>query len=500
VHKARYFLRRFLYSAVYKWRMGLEDKTRIDVETGHNMALSLDRNLKLQGWVIVGQKRAYGEIDTSAFRKFKNLVHVLRKACRIGDNRIQLEGYKTYVNKSQRFPEEDFDMCQQAFEMTEARQDFKDFISGLEPNEFRDIFAESNIESSIKSFNTRMDLNFCKSADIFLNKLMCWTQARKSPGSDLFFEKVHYLRIELLREQYLRNPGGLSDDDWEYYKKMDPVLDFKLNYSAKHVMVNQVNCCITGPSGKHRDASILYWLDENVFSWTLHPIRSARMSVLDPFGLAIFVKAKGRHFSSQKEEDYLVFEGFPANQEHYWRLKKLGVSLPRLVYDCGLWLARELKISKMFINASHSNNTQQSVDDTVREMISIAEHQESWSDKEGLISDPLTKDVLASLEIGNKQFVYTHFLRKPCLDINLVGKLRRRDNWLGESVFDTWYDWNKFIMDTYDSWLPESKALHPYAESVAKRGKDPQWNLGVGYCNGFEVDVKTEYKRLHNSW
>jgi len=476
--------------------MGLEDKFRIDVAAGHKMAASIDREPKLCNVLDVRPKSVFGEADTSAINRFRNLVYVFRKAYKLRDNDIQLEGYKTQISKSQRFPSVDFDLCRHVFELLSARQDFGAFISGLKPNEFKNLFTDDNIESSVKSFNERSDLAFFKLTDKFVNKLMNWVAEGGGPGSDQYIARLLNLKRELTRERFLLDPVGISDDDWKLHTHRDPLLWSKLNYSAEHVMVNQVNCCITGPYGKHRDASILYCLDPNVFAWMFHPLGEGFSSLLDPFGLGIFVRVKGRHFSKKKNKDYLVFEGFPANQEHYWRLKNSGLSMPDLVYKCGLQLANELKISKMFINTCHSNHTQPSVDDTVSELIKMTGHQDAWTDKEGLIKDPLTKGDLASLEVGNKQFLYTHFLQKPRLDRYLVEKLRKQDNWSGESVFDTWYDWNKFIMDTYDSWPPEFKARHPYTKSVAKRGRDPQWNLGIGYCKGFEVDVEKECERL----
>ncbi len=292
-----------------------------------------------------------------------------------------------------------------------------------------------------------------------------------------------------------------------------------VNHSAQDSMLNFVGCCIT--AGKSREAPILYWLDDAVHLWQTYII--AKNHGPFPFGLGIFVEAEGNHVSKPgKKEKYLILEGFPAQQLTYSTIGNVSfqsndmisacdwITLPQAVYLLGLSAAKSRNIPRLFVNTEHSGR-QRSVEDAVREAaISSQLPMDAWKvnrhNEFKLIKDPYTDGSFMQLTDANTERIindstgkpaeYTHFLGKSQFSSNLISELRRDLSWNGEGFFDTWYGWNKFIMESYPAWSEEMKNKHPYAEAVFKHGKDPQWNLGIGYCKGFEVDVEKECKRL----
>jgi hypothetical protein len=336
------------------------------------------------------------------------------------------------------------------------------------------------------------------------------------------------LRVDKLFDNYVSQFMHTSSDfprDKEKFLQgsfLGPYITISSHCPEETMLFNEVNCCITGPTGKWRDASIIYKLDPSVKVWNFDTPHIAQMGpcnlhVGSPFGLALFIKTAGYHSSNPEViNSYLVIEGFPVNRHYYDRIEELEMvlvrdasylplnikkhSLPSFVYVLGLITAKHHNIPKLFINTEHSGR-QESVEDTVGQIAEFVgfKRNDVWKyDKHGkfdMLKDPLTGD-FSRIDVGNQRFEYTHLLQKNQLPRQLVEKIRRDPMWSGESVFDTWYGWNKFIMDTYEKWSPQLKKEHPYSESVAKRGKDPQWNLGIGYCKGFEVDVEKECKRL----
>jgi len=292
-------------------------------------------------------------------------------------------------------------------------------------------------------------------------------------------------------------------------------LKVELNISDRRVLENHIDCCITGPKGDARDASVLYMIDPSIDVWYFSP--SGIMGDTLPFGMAILVKAKGWHVSDKKKKDYLVFEGFPANQKYCARMGNFKhrerpyygdytereFSLSQVGYMLGLHRAHSLGIPNLFINVKHGLGTQPSVGYAIREAASSANIPQGFWEfdrhprKFSLLKDPYTNGGdFEYIDCSNKRLEYTHLLQKPRLPSKLISKKRNDPHWHGEGFFDTWYDWNEFVMETYPGWSDKLKAEHPYAEAVWRRGKDPQWNLGIGYCKGFEVDVAKECERL----
>jgi len=298
-------------------------------------------------------------------------------------------------------------------------------------------------------------------------------------------------------------------------------LDAFLGGSDINLATNKVNCCITGPKGKSRDATILYRNDPAVRVWDI--VANEITGNLSPFGIAIFVETEGYHFSApEKKTRYLVLEGFPANQNYYARIGRLSgkysedlnmsdktITLPQLVYALTLTTAKTQNIPKLFINTEHSGR-QRSVEDAVREAAIKAnlKQGEIWEfsrhRKFHLLKDPITDSSFAHIDVLDQSFEYTHFLQKPSFPYELMNKLKRDPLWCGEGYFDTWYGWNAFINETYEDWPAKLRLEHPHAHSVYRRGQvhspgghpESYWNLGLGYCKGFEVDVKQACKDL----
>ncbi len=344
---------------------------------------------------------------------------------------------------------------------------------------------------------------------------------------DKFYQELDTLKKELSIE---KNQLNVNITDGQLVG-----LSARRNDSVKSVTDNQVGCCITGSAGISRDATIISWLDPAVHLWEFRTFNDNYSRDLpeifkEVFGLALLIETEGNHVSAPHDpQKYLVFEGLIANQNYYARIGKLRfhqhdgkieregvhakgkevqVSFPNFVYNLALRTAKELGIKKLFINTEHSGR-QFSVEDFAREVAQeYIEHRGIWGFKGRkfkLKRDTVSRSSFAQFadsngqiiyDKGGKPFEYTHFLRKPSLSGSIVQAIERDASWSGEEYFDTWYGWNKFIMETYPKWSEELRKQHPYAESVAKRGKDPQWNLGIGYCKGFEVDVEMECKRL----
>jgi hypothetical protein len=294
-------------------------------------------------------------------------------------------------------------------------------------------------------------------------------------------------------------------------------LHARLNNSPRSAMINLVDCCITGPFGKYRDASALYWLDNAVHLLEFY-IDPSENDDNFPFGIAIFFEAEGRHHTKSNDNKYLVLEGFITNQNEHRGIQEIRqefvnffgetrqlslpskwMSIPQAVYYSGLYIAHMLGKEKLFINTQHGPNSQRSVEATV---LSAAQKSklpsELWNFKRGkfeLLGDCSGKFSYIADKKGNL-FEYTHHLRKEHqFDSELVKRLRRKPEWNGEILSDALHDWNKYIMETHSDWPESLQNEHPYARAVYERGTSPSWNLGIGYCKGFEVDVKSECEK-----
>jgi hypothetical protein len=562
------------------WGMGLEDieadegvsaekarvlegywDSRIIPEKGFDIAQSMDRSPKLDCLLSVDASPdpSLGSRETQklAVERIKNLIRVAQKVYRTGNRELQLKGYSRQMTESPHFSPEDLDLCLPAVQIFANNGAFGKLVENFNHETLYKMFAEDNIEKLMGDFNRRDAGSFGKDSygvtSSFLHSVMRWASehARADPAFGLFSHRLNMLSRELyhnlkghvyqdvILEKPANGVGLLTSTD---SSPLPELLVARLNNSAEKVMVNNVDCCITGPYGEHRAASMLYWLDKSVFTWEMYAIGEKQdVSVnSDPFGLGIFVKTIGKHSQNCYENDYLVLEGFPAKLEQYahigllkpitgenmsgeykesgFNIPKPNVSLPQnlmtlpeLMYVLGLVTARKLKIPKLFINTGHSNRTQRSVQDSVKEIIRITGNESAWDEeKKCLDRDPLTNEPFASFNVGEKKFQYTHFLRKKPLDSSIVGKIQYEDesgysSWRGEGFFDTWYWWNHFIGNTYQNWSEAQCAKHPYAERVWRRKNvrrthelhpESYWNEGIGYCKGVEVDVEKECKRL----
>lgn len=516
------------------------EKDRINHEKGFDIAYELDREPKIDCSFLIQGKPGW-KVKNNALERFKNLICILQKVYKIKDNEPQLKGYMKQISNSPKFSPEELDLYLPVIIMFSKYRNYNQLFNHVGLG-LAKLFTGGDVSEKIREFRQRDDKMMYGLARRVVTYMLEYSGGLRktddNPSRGAFPRRLTTLSRELSENDYLASISGTSM--LFKLKVPDPatLLVARLNYSPEKVMVNDVDCCITGLDGVNRAASMLYWLDPSVFTWEFYacahePARN--FPTRNPFGLGIFVKARGRHFSEKNEQDYLVFEGFPANQDHYGRiehleeiedvavlsgykddelfkfprfaLKSLGqsASIPELVYALGLLTARLSGIPKLFINVGHSNQTQKSVRDSVKEMIYLSKNDDSWNDENGLLRDPLTKSPFAKLEVGNKKFQYTHFLQKPALDSSLVEKIRNDSNWNGECFFDTWYWWNRFIGNTYPSWSEALRSEHPYAKASWERAKvrreqnlhpESYWNAGIGYCKGFEVDVEKECKRL----
>jgi len=508
-----------------------QDK-RIDNRVGYWFAVNSNKKDCEFSLPILAPQDNPAVDEAPALLRVNNLAHIIREIYNTGGNVDSLSRLRDACSannlKNRYLSEEDFDIILPLFELLQNSAARERFYAGMKER-------ESKIQSSGLRFDT--PFKHVKEVEEFNKGYV---------NSSIHFYSEGYVKalsgtlesmrassnniIEVIDKELQVLKSKLSEECNRFYKlsksadhfvfsKMDSLQTCR--NSPRIAIDVGIDCCIAQPDGKSKEATVLYALDKSVDVWSF--TFGDGWPPYNAFALAIFVKARGHHFSKKDNEDYLVLEGFPANHRYYsvvgtldgkfrclftenysfGHLGRLELTFPELVYVIGLKTAKQSGIPKLFVNADHSDK-QKSVQDAVRTAAVECglPRGEVW-DRGSHGSFKLLKDAsgsdFAKATLGGPDFSYTHFLKKRPLPSSLVRMIRKDSDWNGESVFDTWYGWNKFIMDTYDGWSPESKALHPYAESVAKRGKDPQWNLGIGYCKGFEVDVEKECKRLHIS-
>jgi hypothetical protein len=467
--------------------------------------------------------------DAPALLRCDNLVHVIREIYNTGGNSDSFSRLRTAFSanklKNRYLSEEDFDTILPLFELLQDSAARERFYAGMKGRESKIQSLDLRFDAPFKLIKEGEEFNkghVNSSAHFFykgyVEALSGTLESMKESSSSI---------IEIIGKELRVLKSKLGDEEKQFVmisKSADHHVNSKIDYLQACRNFPRIatdvglDCCIAQPDGKSKEATVLYALDKSVDVWSF--TFGDGWPPYNAFALAIFVKARGHHFSKTDPEDYLVLEGFPASHRYYpvvgtldgrarylftesysfGHLGRLELTFPELVYIIGLKTAKQSGIPKLFVNADHSDK-QKSVQDAVRTAAIECglPRGEVW-DRGSHGSFKLLKDAsgsdFAKATLGGPEFSYTHFLEKRPLPSSLIRMIRKDSDWNGESVFDTWYNWNKFIMDTYDCWSPEAKALHPYSESVAKRGKNPQWNLGIGYCKGFEVDVEKECDRL----
>ncbi len=523
-------------------------------------ALLLTHKLdKLRGGIeLAVQKNSKPVVDVllkeNAFKEFLAFMHLIRQIQNTGGQQSRLQTlHQVYAEnklKGHNFSQDDLNLYLPLISYFNSDEVFKNFFDILDGSK---IFSRLQLDG-----NFRKEAFYERAFDSLEVLGVVKGAARVFPlALDHSSNENNSVLAKELKGKLSSICHGYENEIMFYWSNFsewtfDNVV-LQLNgsdLSDRNYLDNMVDCCIT--HGKAWEAIILYSVDPAVHIWSAH-MRMNDLSfnrIAEPLGISIMIEGAG-HTSSepQNEKRYLILEGFPANQDYYeliktlknpqkpyggkvlskaeeymaeieslmsprwqsasqygekhafWQVSSPPLSLPEAMYVMALKTAQRFKIPYLFVNASHSGR-QKSVEDLVRSAASMSSlpRGEVWKMSRHrefeLLKDSQTNSPLASFEIDGQKFEYTHFLQKPQLKGSLVQTLRSDSSWSGEGYFDTWYGWNKFIMDTYPKWSEELKKQHPYAEFVAKRGKDPQWNLGIGYCKGFEVDVEKECKRL----
>ncbi len=574
MRKARYFLKRFIYSTVYKWHMGLDELVRkaaargsgwfnkeflnetfpeckdkwIDSRTGYWFAINSNKKTCDISLEILNPQDSPFVEEALAVSQLNNLVYVIREIYNTSRNQ---ESFARLLNACAVNKLKNIDLSE------EDRALILPFFDILGDSSAREIFYAGLKERESRVYN--LGLRFDTQSDLVkeIRKLN-----KGYVNFNNYVDGVQYVSvlIQTLESMKVRDAGRQLDVTDKALRTLKSRLEDELRGSCAHSQKNLdvsvfykldklcaarnfpkiaidagVDCCITQPDGKSKEATVLYAIDKTVTVWSFS-FKGGSVYYDTSFALAIFVKARGHHFSKTVPENYLVLEGFPANQRYYSRVGKMDakfvcsdienyalgrlgrseVSFTELVYILGLKTAKREGISKLFVNTEHSDR-QKSVHDAIRtaaiecslsrgEVWDMGSHgsfkllKDQHTEKDfQVFKDPGTNEVLLYDKNRNgkrEPFEYTHFLQKRALPAQLVKMIRKNPLWKGENVFDTWYGWNRFIMDTHKQWSDELKAKHPYAKAIYERGRDPQWNLGIGYCKGFEVDVEKECKRL----
>lgn len=509
-----------------------------------------------------------------AIESIKNIMRVAQKVYRTSDQ-TQIDAYARQMRESPNFSPEDLNVCIPALtifnkykKLENSENNNLEKLVNLFDGDTKKMFVESNIKKIMEDFNhgrnwwTGRDDEFLGTARYLLHDLMLWMSSyvRHDPELKSEYELLSSRLNMLSRELWYGLAYGIYQDSISVHSgttfpslrstqrtRPADTLVARLNNSSKKIMTNEVDCCITAPNGKHRAATMLYWLDPAVYTWEFYAFSDSDETVDQdlPFGLGIFFKAKGHHASKEDSQEYLVLEGFPANVYRYshinWltesaatykELQKLlpdvpwnvafpatPQSLPELIYMLGLVTAKNLGIPKLFINAEHSERTQYSVRHSINEIMRFTGNTKIWNeDKQQLMKDPLTADgSFAAFEVQTrvyggrektKKFNYTHFLKKPSFPSELIPKIAGKSGkWHGEGLSDTFFPWVKFVGPAYRTWPTREEDFDPRAWMSEhsrdyfkdKHGQlEPCWNLGIGYCRGIEVDVQAELEALNN--
>jgi len=338
-------------------------------------------------------------------------------------------------------------------------------------------------------------------------------------------------------DEELRKSVPAKKTDVKHFNCELGTLEAMLNrVSVSFAIDNVINCCVT----KKAEGLLLYLFDKSVHVWDFS-IKGLHGNVPSPFGLSILVETIGNHCSElPKMKKYLIFEGFPVNTRYYGQINSLkacsdsfpsAMKFSQLPYLLALFTARILNIPYLFVNTSHSG-LQRSVEDAVRESAHYAglAQGDSWRFSKHkrfkLLKDPYTSSEINLLTDSDSEVIYdqhgkpfklTHFLEKQ-LNTGRHG-LNKYPPYEQLGFFDTWYAWNRFITESSldDELAGEARSYYKrdvISRTILKRPEGLKtgqpallrneyrpvyssfWNNGIGYCKGFEVDVKTECERL----
>ncbi len=446
-----------------------DDKVNLDY--GWTRALQFDRRPKLNFVGGIGtdfEQELYGLSDRDrhpkkyAIESIKNLMRVAQKVYRTSD-RTQIDAYARQMRESSHFSPEDLNLCIPALAIFSKHNNLEKLVNGLR-GDLKKMFVENDIKKIMREFNRR-DGVFSESSSMsvarsFLYGVMFWMNyyvrydTKSHAEFNLLAARLNMLGRELcygagydFHQDALLVPAftnGVRFFASTQQTQHSDILVAQLNNSPEKIMTNDVDCCITGPNGKHRTATMLYWLDPAVYTWEFYALNVSDESVDKnlPFGLGIFFKAEGHHCSKKKSQDYLVLEGFPANvyktchinqlngvkPEKYKKVQKsfpdvswnvalpnpiaerlrlterfspadyqilrkfshfgpeytllphTPRSLPELIYALGLVTAKSLGIPKLFINTEHSERTQYSVRHSLNEIMRFTGNGEIWNE------------------------------------------------------------------------------------------------------------------------
>jgi len=477
-------------------------------------------NRKLDGENVYDAGVTLNQSDKApALTCFKNLIQVLHEIKRTHGLSENLRSVEHLIS---RFPDSDQNLYRNLTNYLTNNGNYSKFFTEKNENDLkwslnsnvpRNYFKEwlSKFQKAVDKDEYSTSWRYMSLLDRIMGGL---------PESGNVKSQLSTLFQDLFHESYMHKSTDIT-------KGLVDKLGIWLNPEPHYVLDSKLNCCFN--QGDSRKALLTYILDDAVNLLCTSAIGSVSWQVDLSFGMGIFVVADGYPTATMESSRYLVLEGFPANDKYYkhiqefkkWERPNYGGTppsprgawpLPHLVYCLALSTAKLLDIPKLFVNTEHSGR-QRSVENVVfeaaRESKLSADCWEAAGNKSfKFLRDPLKKegcfDVLIDPGKGKiiydtegKPFEYTHFLKKPKFSSGLrkhLNKLKVPCDSLG--YFDTWYKWNRFSMDTYKSWSPELCSQHPYATGAYLRGKNPCWNAGIGYCKGFEVDVKKECKRL----
>ena len=260
-------------------------------------------------------------------------------------------------------------------------------------------------------------------------------------------DKKEKSSIKLELDELLKSSVELEKKDL-YFDS----IKIEFNRNIFYDVCDKTNRCNFGPDGLYKEAALLYYIDNSIHLLSINAYENEKFK--DSIGKAILIEVTGGK-SKGDNKRYLNVEGVVGeNLNRIIREGDDGVDWRLLLYKRILLFAQDKEIPYLFVNTEHSG-IQQETEDFVA-YIKQQPHEDVNSER------------------TQSGFEYTHWLEKKPLPKKLVEEIRLNRKYNGEQYLDTWYQYNKLVL----------------------RRKQPQWNLGRGYCKGIEINVQSELKRL----
>ena len=474
----------------------------------------------------VYQKILAGELTESSRKDSVEKANHIVQAFKI---KRELQGYEARL-KNKGLNNEDvakYRGLQEEFENLTNR------ISPIHPEVFnisgKQLYSEVRIPNEKETIEDR--LKKCLSAD---------------PSKQLLSELSALMFLRGLDKVITQNPGYFKKSFKAVKRSLKDYLqglDFSgevrekgieitatIDSGMKHLRpsyISGTNCCVFFP-GKKNIASIGYSLDPNITALSVEDDLAFNSDSL--FFAGLFAKAIMVRVKSNDKKECLLVDGvlMSKSREDLIRthinarpgLKNEGrVDWKEIVFYSILEYAKSKKISRILINASHSedNKTQQCVHEFPEYIARMVGYKpgEDYSVDEirGIRTFKLNEQ---KLPCRIEDFRYTHWIEKEPLKKEVLQELRKGfDTYYGTQYIDAGYLWKKHLTGNprlLDSELIEERKRikEEYGMDFLKLtsespDNDYSWNFCIGPIRAIEVNledkrISSEHSRLKSKY